>query len=59
MKAPYDVRPMSSDDVQDVVALQRSCFPAPFPEELLWQPQHIERHLQLFPQGQLVATSDN
>jgi ribosomal protein S18 acetylase RimI-like enzyme len=59
MESTHTVRQMSLPDVQSVVALQRSCFPPPFPEDLLWQSDHIERHLQLFPQGQFVATSDD
>lgn len=44
--------------MQGVVALQRACFPAPFPEELLWRPEHIERHLQVFPEGQFVSEAE-
>lgn len=53
----HDVRPMLAEDIPGVVELQRACFPAPFPSELLWQPEHIERHLLAFPEGQLVAIS--
>lgn len=49
------IRPMAIADVAGVVALQRDCFPAPFPAELLWQPEHIRRHLELFPAGQFAA----
>lgn len=51
------IRTASSQDVPGIVALQRACFPPPFPEELLWKPNHIESHLTLFPQGQFVAES--
>jgi len=46
---------MAIGHVEGVVALQRACFPAPFPEELLWQTAHLERHIDLFPEGQFVA----
>jgi GNAT superfamily N-acetyltransferase len=49
------VRFATPDDVPEMVALQRACFPAPFPEELLWNAAHLARHLQLFPEGQFVV----
>ncbi|MBX3097650.1 MAG: GNAT family N-acetyltransferase [Fimbriimonadaceae bacterium] len=49
------VRPLLQADIPLVVTLQRACFPPPFPEELLWKRAHLERHLELFPAGQLVA----
>lgn len=49
------VAPMEAHHIKGVVALQRDCFPAPFPEEYLWLPAHLERHLQVFPEGQFVA----
>lgn len=48
-------REMKQEDIEGVVALQASCFPPPFPEDLLWKPQHLERHLTIFPEGQFVA----
>lgn len=47
--------PMSEQHLDGVVALQRACFPAPFPEDLLWSKEHLARHLQLFAAGQFVA----
>lgn len=49
------VRPARSGDVPGMVALQRACFPAPFPAEFLWRVEHLERHLEIFPAGQFVA----
>ena len=54
----FRVAQMSRDHISGVVALQRACFPSPFPEELLWQSQHIAHHLQLFPAGQFVALAE-
>ncbi len=50
---------MSPETVQDVAALQRACFPPPFPEELLWTPAHLFSHLRHFPAGQFVARTEN
>lgn len=52
-----EVRRLRREDIEGVVALQRACFPPPFPEELLWKREHIERHLDVFPEGQFVAIS--
>lgn len=50
---------MDWDDLTGVVDLQRLCFPPPFPEELLWRAEHLERHLDIFPDGQFVACLGN
>lgn len=49
------IRTTTRADIAGVVELQRDCFPPPFPEDLLWQAEHIARHLQIFPEGQWVA----
>lgn len=50
---------MNDKDIGGVVALQKDCFPAPFPEELLWNSSHISHHLEIFPEGQFVAVVDD
>jgi ribosomal protein S18 acetylase RimI-like enzyme len=50
-----EVRPLQESDIPAVVDLQRACFPPPFSEDLLWKPEHLRRHLSVFPDGQLVA----
>lgn len=49
------IREMRFEDVAGVVALQRLAFPPPFSEDLHWDPKHLVRHIELFPEGQLVA----
>lgn len=49
------IRQMFGEDFEGVAALQRACFPEPFPLELLWNPNHLRRHNEMFPQGQFVA----
>lgn len=49
---------MDEEDVPGVVALQRACFPEPFPTELLWREEHVLAHLVAFPAGQFVAALD-
>lgn len=55
--ADFRVRLANREDIQGIVDLQRACFPAPFPINLLWQPEHIQAHLERFPEGQIVAES--
>lgn len=46
---------MLPEDIDGAVALQRACFPPPFPAELLWNARHLLHHLQVFPSGQFIA----
>lgn len=55
---PFVVRPMTAEDVPGAVALQKAAFPPPFSEDLHWDPEHLLRHLELFPGGQWVAEAD-
>lgn len=49
------VVPLQPEHFDAVVALQRECFPAPFPEAFLWTSAHLAVHLSRFPAGQLVC----
>ncbi|MGV3615066.1 MAG: GNAT family N-acetyltransferase [Fimbriimonas sp.] len=54
MQSPV-IRPMTHADLAGVVALQPLAFPPPFDPEMHWDPEHLERHIELFPEGQFVA----
>jgi GNAT superfamily N-acetyltransferase len=49
---------MTAADILGAVALQQACFPAPFPEDLLWKAEHLQSHLERFSEGQFVAEAD-
>jgi len=49
---------MRTEDIDDVVSLQREAFPPPFSEDLLWSAEHLDRHIGLFPEGQFVAEDE-
>lgn len=51
----FDVVAMRPEHIAGAVALQRECFPPPFPEDLLWRAEHLAHHIDIFPQGQFVA----
>ncbi|HXY79293.1 MAG TPA: GNAT family N-acetyltransferase, partial [Candidatus Bathyarchaeia archaeon] len=45
------IRQMSKSDIDAVVSLQRRIYP----EDLCWSEEELLRHIQAFPEGQLVA----
>ena len=49
----FSVRQMTQDDIPGVIELQVRAFPGLPP----WRPDQLERHLQVFPEGQLVVTN--
>lgn len=53
----FEVLQTRFEDAAGVAALQRLCFPEPFPDDLLWKAEHIVHHIALFPEGQFVITS--
>ena len=55
---PFHIRPMQPEDVPQVVGLQKLAFPPPFSEDLHWDPEHLFRHIEVFPAGQFVAQQD-
>ena len=50
---------MTVADAVAVADLQRSAFPAPFPEDLLWKAEHVVRHCEIFAAGQFVVTVED
>ena len=48
---------MRPEHIVGALALQRVPSPLPFPQALLWRMEHLERHLEFFPEGQFVAVS--
>lgn len=52
------VRPYTIDDFPALLAIQRACFPPPFPAELLWTRDHIASHCRIFPDGALCAVEN-
>jgi predicted amidohydrolase/GNAT superfamily N-acetyltransferase len=48
------VRQMAAEDVPALISLQRRVFP----DKLRWSQEELERHLAVFPEGQLVAVDE-
>lgn len=53
-----NVRLYTPDDYPQLLAIQRACFPPPFPEDLLWTRAQIESHCRVFPEGAIAAEID-
>lgn len=45
-------------DIPRLIELNRLCFPAMAEEDVIWDPAHLQSHMRLFPQGQIVAELD-
>jgi predicted amidohydrolase/ribosomal protein S18 acetylase RimI-like enzyme len=50
-----NVRQMTSEDIPAVIELQTRAFPGLPP----WRPDQLARHLEVFPEGQLVVADSN
>ena len=46
-----EIRRMEKNDIDDILELQKLCFPGMDP----WKREHLESHLSIFPEGQFVA----
>jgi len=51
----FSVRQMTHDDIEAVIALQERAFPGQTP----WRRHHLTRHLEVFPEGQLVVARED
>lgn len=49
------IRPMMPNDISKVVELQKASFPIMAAEDVYWKPHQLKVHLEVFPEGQLVA----
>jgi len=47
----FHLRSYTLDDIEQLIDIQKECFPPPFPSELWWKPEQIECHVKYFPEG--------
>ena len=47
------IRNYHDTDFQELIRVQKECFPPPFPEELWWNEEQLKNHITLFPEGAL------
>ena len=49
------IRNIASEDVPDIVKLQKQSFPLMAKDGLIWDEYHLESHIRIFPEGQFCA----
>jgi ribosomal protein S18 acetylase RimI-like enzyme len=52
------IRLYIKEDFEELIDIQRECFPPPFPEELHWSIEQLKEHIKHFPQGAVCAEID-
>jgi GNAT superfamily N-acetyltransferase len=52
------IRSYLASDADALIAIQRQCFPPPYPESLHWTREQIASHVRHFPDGALCAVGD-
>ncbi|GGI96761.1 putative N-acetyltransferase YkwB [Alicyclobacillus cellulosilyticus] len=55
---PACIRNYTEADFAGLIAIQRECFPPPFPSELWWNEDQLRHHVTLFPEGALCVEVD-
>ena len=52
------IRNITCDDVPKIVRLQEESFPFMAAQGIIWKPEHLRAHIELFPEGQFCAEID-
>ncbi|WP_199620393.1 GNAT family N-acetyltransferase [Paenibacillus alkalitolerans] len=52
------VRTYGASDFEQLIDMQRECFPPPFPPELWWNREQLASHVERFPEGALCVEAD-
>jgi len=52
------IRNYGPDDFDELIDIQRECFPPPFPPELWWTKEQLSSHVRLFPEGAICVEAD-
>ncbi|MDQ0257413.1 ribosomal protein S18 acetylase RimI-like enzyme [Evansella vedderi] len=58
MQEKVTVRTYTMDDFNKLLTIQKEAFPPPFPEDLWWNREQIQAHVDTFPQGGMIAEYD-
>ncbi|MGP4080480.1 GNAT family N-acetyltransferase [Pseudalkalibacillus sp. R45] len=52
------IRNYTDSDFEQLIDIQKECFPPPFPSDLWWTKEQLENHVRLFPDGAICAEVD-
>ncbi|MFV8828083.1 GNAT family N-acetyltransferase [Alkalihalobacterium sp. APHAB7] len=55
---PAVIRNYTKNDFDDLIQIQKECFPPPFPSELWWDKEQLTNHVDLFQAGALCVEVD-
>lgn len=55
---PATIRNYREADSDELIDIQRECFPPPFPPELWWNREQLGNHVRLYPEGAICAVAD-
>ncbi len=57
-KGTVSLRHAEAGDVEQLISLNRLCFPTMVEENVVWRKSQLQNHLRVFPQGQIIAELD-
>lgn len=57
-RLPAVIRNYTATDFEQLIEVQRECFPPPFPSELWWTPGQLSSHVERFPEGAVCVEAD-
>jgi GNAT superfamily N-acetyltransferase len=49
------IRNITSEDIPDIIDLQKQSFPLMAKDGLIWDEHHLKSHIRIFPEGQFCA----
>ena len=52
------IKNYSKEDFDELIEIQKECFPPPFPSELWWNKEQLTNHVTLFPEGAICIEID-
>ncbi|WP_209123246.1 GNAT family N-acetyltransferase [Alkalihalobacillus sp. BA299] len=55
---PAVIRNYTKNDFDELIQIQKECFPPPFPSELWWDKEQLRNHVDLFQAGALCIEVD-
>lgn len=57
-KGTVSLRHARAEDAEELIALNKLCFPTMAEENVVWRKGQLQNHVRLFPEGQIVAELD-
>jgi predicted amidohydrolase/GNAT superfamily N-acetyltransferase len=58
-KGEIKIRTANRSDIEELIELNKLCFPSMAEEDVVWHDVHLQSHQRVFPDGQLVAEMED